>query len=229
VPRYDTLRTEREILDEVKRDGNRVRSRLIARLEGGDPESEEIRNQIASLHRRLSSDPLTDKNGKLVSFEKVLIGPNPNRCVERKFGHRTYRVERVQNTKNVVSTITSSRGRVICEITQPGGWSIEEFERHPDFLAGNEHDRGFFRQCYEATEPQCFQSLLAPTPPPIDALLMDGYHFLNDRAAIFAGLIEVLYCMRNMLFHGELVPDSQTNRTYEPGYHLVRHLTRCIV
>jgi hypothetical protein len=226
---YDTLKTEREILDEVKHDGNRVRSRFTAKLEGADPESEEIRNQIAALHRRLSSDPLMDRNGKVVSLEKVLIGPNPLRFAERKHGHWTYRVERLQNSKNIVSTITSSRGRTVCAITQNSGWNIEEFEILPEFVSRPEHDKGFFRQCYDAANPQCFGSLLAPNPPPSDALLMDGYHFLNDRAAIFAGLIEVLYCMRNMLFHGELVPDSQTNRTYEPGYHLVRHLTRCIV
>jgi hypothetical protein len=70
--------------------------------------------------------------------------------------------------------------------------------------------------------------LLSATPPP-DALVMDSYHFVKDKAAIFAGLIEILYSMRNMLFHGELVPDPQTNRTYEPAYHLLRHLIATIV
>jgi hypothetical protein len=51
---------------------------------------------------------------------------------------------------------------------------------------------------------------------------------VNNREAIFAGLVEILYSMRNLLFHGELVPDPEANRTYEPAYHLLRHLTRCI-
>ena len=46
---------------------------------------------------------------------------------------------------------------------------------------------------------------------------------------ILKGALKQAYSMRNMLFHGEIVPDPQTNRTYEPAYHLVRHLTRCIV
>jgi hypothetical protein len=201
----------------------------MAKLEGSDPESEEIRNQIASLHRRLSSNPLTGRNGRPVSFEKVLIGPNPHNYGERKHGHWTYRVERVKNTKNVVSTIMSSRGRLDFTISQNNGWNIEEFETLPDFLCRNQDERGFLRQCYEAADPQCFESLLAPNSLPQNALLMDGYHFRNEKAVIFAGLVEVLYSMRNLLFHGELVPDQQTNRTYEPAYHLVRHLTHCIV
>lgn len=225
---YETLRTERDILDEVKRDGNRIRSRIMARLEGADPDSEEIRNQIASLHRRLAADPLEGRNGK-VGFERVLIGPNPQRFAEHKHGHWFYRVERVAGSKNVVTTIKSNRGNLYTTLNQTDNWNIEEFELLPGYIALGAEDKARLRQCYEAANPFCFASLLAPSPPPTNAILMDGLHFVNDKAAIFAGLVEILYSMRNMLFHGEIVPDPQTNRTYEPAYHLVRHLTRCIV
>lgn len=225
---YDTLRTEREILDEVKRDGNRMRSRIIAKLGGSDPDSQEIGNQIAALHRRLSADPLEGRNGTL-SFERVLIGPNSQRFAEHKHGHWYYRVERVASSKNVVSSIKSNRGRVHTLITQADNWNVEEFELHPDYLALNPEDKARLRQCYEAAHPSCFASLLATSPPPENSILMDGIYFTHDKSAIFSGLIEILYSMRNMLFHGEIVPDTQTNRTYEPAYHLVRHLTSCIV
>ncbi len=225
---YDALRFEREILDEVKRDGNRIRSRIIARIDGADPDSQEIRNHIAALHRRLAADPLEGRNG-IVSFERVLIGLNPQRFAENRYGHWTYRVERIANSKNVVATVTSSHGRVASTITQTNGWNIEEFETHQDFLATDQNDKPRLRQCYEAAHPFCFASLLAPSPPPAGAILMDGLYFVSDKSAIFAGLVEILYSMRNLLFHGEVVPDAQTNRTYEPAYHLVRHLTKCIV
>lgn len=225
---YDALRSERDILDEVKRDGNRILSRIVARLEGADPDSEEIRNQIASLHRRLAADPLEGRTGRL-SFERVLIGPSPQRFAERKHGHWFYRVERVPNSKNVISTIKSNRGRVQTMITQSDNWNIEEFELLPDYIALGNEDKARLRQCYEAANPFSFASLLAASPRPENAILMDGLHFTDDKEAIFAGLVEILYSMRNMLFHGEIVPDPQTNRTYEPAYHLVRHLTRCIV
>jgi len=100
---YDTLRTEREILDEVKSDGNRIRSRFIAKLEGSDPESEEIRNHIASLHRRLSADPVCDRNNNVVSFENVCTGRNPQSLMTRTYYRWTYTVERKSNPKEVVS------------------------------------------------------------------------------------------------------------------------------
>ena len=225
---YDTLEKERDILNEIKTDGNKIRSRFIARLEGNDPDSQEIRNHIAALHRRLSTDPLEDSKQRRISFEKVFIGKNPQNFAENKVGQWIYRVERITSSQNVVATITSSRGNVHKTITQTNGWNIEEFELHPDYLSLSGGDKAILRQSYEAANLVSFASLLSATPPP-DALVMDSYHFVKDKAAIFAGLVEILYSMRNMLFHGELVPDPQTNRTYEPAYHLLRHLIATIV
>ena len=58
---------------------------------------------------------------------------------------------------------------------------------------------------------------------------MDGYRFTADKNALFAGLIEILYSMRNLLFHGEVVPDEVTNQTYEPAFHLLRSLMKTAV
>jgi hypothetical protein len=82
-------------------------------------------------------------------------------------------------------------------------------------------------ECYRQANPFRFRSLIADASA-TSSLKMDSYKFVDDRAAIFAGSIDILYAMRNLLFHGELVPDSQANRTYEPAYHLLRHLIKTI-
>lgn len=38
---------------------------------------------------------------------------------------------------------------------------------------------------------------------------------------LFAGLIEIIYAMRNALLHGELQPHDQAFATYEPAYRIV--------
>ena len=81
--------------------------------------------------------------------------------------------------------------------------------------------------CYRAVNPQRIRTLLAEDGSQ-DLLRMDSYTFVRDPAAIFAGVVDVLYSLRNLLFHGELVPDRETNRTYEPAYHLLRALVATI-
>ena len=38
---------------------------------------------------------------------------------------------------------------------------------------------------------------------------------------LFAGLVEVIYAMRNALLHGELQPHDQAFAAYEPAYRII--------
>lgn len=225
---YPSLEQERLILDEVKTDGNRIRSRFMAKLEGSDPDSEEIRNHIASLHRRLSADPLEDRKHRRVSFERVCVGPNPNQTETVTHYGWKYIVERKKRpNKEVVSEVKNKTGAVVRTITQPGDWDLESFETNQDYLALSPEKRAPLLDCYKKANPYLFKSLLAESVD-TNPLPIDSYRFVRDPAAIFAGLVDILYNMRNLLFHGQLVPDPQANSTYEPAYHLLRHLTRTI-
>src|ERR1051325_5008164 len=101
---YEDIQQERDILESIKIDGNKIRSRFIARLEGTDPESEEIRTHIAALHRRLSADPLEDGKKRRIGFESACVGRNlSTKEVLIRYGS-TYTVERkVQPKRAIVS------------------------------------------------------------------------------------------------------------------------------
>ena len=226
---YDTLEQERQILDQIKTDGNKIRSRLMAKLEGTDPDSEEIRNHKAALHRRLSADPLEDRRKRRISFENVSTGPNPNTKETLSSYGWTYTVERKKKpAKEVICEVINKSKVVIKTITHSGDWDEKTFELHADYLALDTNKRPPLLACYKKANPYLFRSLLAEEGD-TNPLEMDNYKFTRDPAAIFAGLVDVLYAMRNLLFHGELVPDPQANRTYEPAYHLLRHLIATIV
>ncbi len=226
---YDGVELERQILDLIKTDGNRIRSRFIARLEGTDPDSEEIRNHIASLHRRLSSDPLEDRRKRRICFERVSIGPNPNTKETLSSYGWTYTVERKRRPiKEIFCEVIDKSGVVVKTITQTGEWDLDVFQMHVDYLALGVKKRSPLLTCYKKANPFLFRSLLAEADYE-NPLIIDAYKFIRDPAMIFAGVVDVLYAMRNLLFHGELVPDPQANQTYEPAYHLLRHLIATIV
>lgn len=226
---YGVDEQEREILEKIKTDGNKIRTRFMANLEGTDPNAIELRSHIAALHRRLSADPLIDNKNRRISFENVCVGTNPKTNETFLANGRKYTAERKKKPLvQVDCEVFNKKGVVIKTITQPGAWDWEAFQIHPDFMALEVNDRPRMLECYKQVNPYRFQSLLA-APSDKTPLMMDTYKFADDPAAIFAGLIDVIYGMRNLLFHGVLVPDSQANRTYEPAYHLLRHLTASIV
>ena len=226
---YDTLDQEREILNAIKSDGNKIRTRIMAKLEGGDPESEELRNHIAQLHRRLSVDPLEDKKSNRISFENVCVGKNPKAKETLTSYGWSYSVERTTGPKQIECTVINKNGAVVSRLIQTGDWDEESLKSHPDFQKLDTKKCPPLLTCYQAIRPWQFMSLLANPAEKKDFITMDGYRFIKDPSQVFAGLIDVLYSMRCLLFHGELVPDPQSNRTYEPAYHLVRAMIRCLV
>lgn len=40
--------------------------------------------------------------------------------------------------------------------------------------------------------------------------------------------IEILYKLRNILFHGEVVPDNNANKVYEPAYQILHVLIQAL-
>ena len=57
---------------------------------------------------------------------------------------------------------------------------------------------------------------------------MGNINFINDSDKLCKGLIEILYKLRNVLFHGEIIPDSDTNKVYEPAYHILYMLIQAL-
>jgi hypothetical protein len=222
---YGSDDSERSILNEVKSDGNRIRTRFIANVEGADPDAEELRNHIALLHRRLLSDPLTNRDER-ISFERVNIGANPKSAHTSRYGGWTFTARRVDGPPSMACEVTDRKG-LITAITHPGKWDERKVEGLPEYLALNVDRRARLLACYREVHPIEYRSLLAEANVR-DPLLMDTYRFVREPDVVFAGVVAVLYALRNLLFHGELVPDPPTNRTYEPAYRILRGLISSI-
>jgi hypothetical protein len=55
------------------------------------------------------------------------------------------------------------------------------------------------------------------------------HRFRCGKDVLFAGVAEVLYEMRCILFHGELAPTKEAVACYEPAFRLVRRFLDCVV
>ena len=52
-------------------------------------------------------------------------------------------------------------------------------------------------------------------------------HFIDEPAKNFSALIDVLYGLRNALFHGSITPNDMHNRIYKPAYLIAMRLVKC--
>jgi hypothetical protein len=125
---------------------------------------------------------------------------------------------------------------------QPDGFDIDGLVSHQDFLRLTENQQINIRTCYEEINPSKPINLLIQDPKilqniqdPIkqqkisDKYIQIGnFYFINDTDKLCKGIIEILYKLRNVLFHGEIVPDNDTNKVYEPAYHILYTLIQAL-
>ena len=92
----------------------------------------------------------------------------------------------------------------------------------------------FSQRSHSLTSPQqeTLKGLLKESTP-IHNLLTDdkddyidieGYQFINNQNQIARALIEVLYQLRNSLFHGEITPTREIQKAYEPAYLILKRI-----
>lgn len=131
--------------------------------------------------------------------------------------------------QNIAITVQKEDGRPAkFSHTQTNGYDFDDLIAHPDFGQLTEAQRNNLRACYEHVNPWKPVCLLVHDMHTPDYLDISGIRFVGDVDLLCKGLIEILYKLRNALFHGTLTPDSRTRQVYEPAYHILHTLIHAL-
>ena len=209
---YPNLSADREIINEVKRNGNRARDRAENLIQRNDVDGLKFKQHIADLYKLLEEKIIRNK-GKRVQ----LVGENA--VAQEIFERRGITYEATQLPGNqYVSNVTNSTGQIIVSITLTE-YNESALVNHADYRTklSSEQQRNLLA-CYKTICPEL--SLLSSDPT--NNIDMGGYRFTNNSTLIAQAVIETIYKLRCVLFHGEIIPDKDTAGIYEPAYHLLK-------
>jgi hypothetical protein len=230
-----------ELLDDVKGGSNVVYNRIVpiltwkqaqARGAGGGwqdstQEAEEFRLRVELLHRLLQSCVVEGRKGR-VSFEAVDIGKNTHADEQLTKWKRNFRVQRdVPKKGEITLTMTDTKGAIEYTLVQLGH-DRRLLEDDLTFQKLELGHRTTFLAMHSAVAPRKVISVLAPHGSS-DVLKFGNTDFIQDPAKVFSALVDVIYNLRNALFHGSITPNDQHNEIYEPAYHIVMRLVRCTI
>ena len=216
---------DRQIIIDFKWGNNVARSKLVPLLTSSAEEGVELRSNIGLLHNRLENFHL--HSGKhtetiRISFKAIYLKASPlmtDRASRYGIVYEVTRGGAGVPAKQVKSVVVNSTGSNVFTLTQQK-YDIAELESTPTFinsLAANQ--QGALRAVYRKVDPNVVVDLTNSGKPPIQC----GAHTFSSTAEdLFAGMCEVIYLMRCILFHGELVPSHGASGCYEPAYHIVR-------
>ena len=192
----------------------------------------QARSEIGLLHQRLENFELhsgKEPNKKRITFRNVYLKDNlPSEKSDDRYGI-LFRVEPLPDRRVPVS-VTRKRGGAALLAAQHTKHDAAALAAEPGFQCLSPPQKEVLRRLYEEASPQWFCDLTTyEDPVPNRSVQQCGaYQFRCGKETLFAGLIEVLYEMRNTLFHGELVPTKEAVICYEPAFRLVRRFLDCV-
>ena len=225
---FPELKTDRAAIEHIKSTNNKVKNEILKHLNNDYPENRKFKSFVGELHHRLESKYVHNKESR-ISFQEICIEENIKKKEEKSFNRISYRAERdvIVGTSKVVETEILNMSNARQFYFQQAKYNFSEIEVLPDFLALDTNRQRFLRIVYEDINPYKRICLIAEADSR-DKIEIGGVYFVNDKERICKGIITTLYSIRNVLFHGEIVPDKETNRVYEPAFQMLKMIIEAL-
>ena len=219
---YPALESDAEIMQQIKTQPNSFKNRIISLLQNTDSDSIVFKENLSHLHYQLERNYIYNR-GVRISFENIVVEENPVTTGTRTYRGFSYNVEiDAGNKRKFTSKIIDIKSVIRLDISQNNGYNWDEIANHSQYKALPPECNRILKACYEEVNPRKAVSLLATGPR--ESIKVGNYNFVNDLELIAKAVITVIYTLRNSLFHGQLVPDRNTQLVYEPAYHMLRML-----
>ena len=221
---YPNLKTDREAINEIKNSTNAVKNKFIGLLTGNNEESEQFKTNLALFHFCLNNKPIIN-NGKRIYFESFVIEMDRSCLIQNAtYNGISYHVELTvsgANISRVLATVVNSTRRNLLNY-QHNLYDLQHLRADNDFSNLSPTQRSYLEQLYNNANP--FKPINLLTNDQHNYIQIGQYKLINDTDLIYKAIIEMLYNLRNALFHGQIIPNKDANVVYEPAYKILKML-----
>lgn len=233
---FATLNSDREKINAIKSHPNSVRNGINSLMESNSQEGEEFRSNLAALYYQLLQNHIDGRDGR-IWFENILKEKNPINLIDnREYRTDKYFLKRTDGrylgevTEMKVIVKLKSNNRSIFNYTHTQ-YNLEHLQAHPDYQRLSNTRKEQVRLMFQELKPIKIDTLIETNKQnsPINYYQCDTYTLKRDVTntdcpAIYVvkALIEVLYQLRNVLFHGELVPNVGAQKIYKEAYSILK-------
>ncbi|MCM1339898.1 MAG: hypothetical protein NC191_09535 [Muribaculaceae bacterium] len=211
-------KNEKQIISEIKTYG-RIKSKILAYIDVRSTYDEAIKfkSLISNLHEGLINNNLQNRN-KHLDFRRIVIEENIETIREITYSNLKYKAEKVNN--KYFLDILKQDGTSKFHYEQ-NKYNINELTQQSDYLALSPTSQEKLIETYSWINPYREENLIH-SGQGSNYIGIGGVHFINDEERIAKALIEIIYGLRCLLFHGELVPREEYNKIYESAYYILR-------
>jgi len=227
----DKKNKDRPILDEMKEDNNLFRTRIISLLQGNSTDAKNFRHYLALLHQTLEGNYMPNPQTR-ITFTGLYFRQNPiTVSAPLRVRLLDYKAEIVTSstlpvTRTIEAIILDSVSNAYKHRYTYSKYDKVHFTSSLNTSNLTREQKTNLESCFNEINPQKKENLILPNNR--GALMISEIPFVNDPNLISKAIIELLYHLRCILFHGEIQPSRDNLTVYEYAYHLQRLLIKSL-
>lgn len=190
---------------------------IVCRAIKDGNDTEMLLSRIAKLHELLESREIKNK-GKRVSLTKIFIKRDPVNTEETK-NRITYNF-RCEGNKNKCIVTNSSGEKLLNFIDDSTNYSEEKCKEKLSQSRLTEAQKNYAFSLYKQLALIEEVNLLGVSAN--EYYEIGQFRFIQNEKYIFQALIETIYDIRCLLFHGDIEPEENLD-IYEQAYYIVKY------
>lgn len=214
------------ILTEMKGDNNLFRTRILALLNGTHADSSQFKAFLGQLHIALENNYIPDAANR-ITFTDLKFRTNPVTVFTPPAAIRrlNYKAELLANrsVQALIIEVGTSATKFTYTHTRH---DLTHFLAYPAYNSLSNDKRAAILNCFKQINPKKKEKLI--TSDRRNAIDCGGIQFVNDANLLSQAIIELLYRLRCILFHGEIQPSKDNLSVYEPAYYILRILLKSL-
>jgi len=221
--------SDRKILTELKQDNNLFRTRIVSLLEGEDEESKYFRSNLIQLHNQLERCKVPSVENS-VSFKKINYRDNPTTIFNKTHRNHQFKIEFItpvapQNYRIKIDILNRNNTSILAY--RHTRYKIAHFEENNDFQNLSETNQKVILNGLKSLSPRLKESLIVKKKN-LSLRTIKEVLFTENTDQLSQAIIEVLYNLRCILFHGEIQPNRDNLKIYKPAFYMLRLLIKSL-
>ncbi len=231
---YPNQPQERKKLNEIISQPNTFRGAIESLMESADQYGNEFRSYIGALYLSLSQVEIHGRDGK-IHFDSMLKKVNIKTQFTKQNQHHSYMIERTDargfgNVASMLVTVNKKSDNSFIFNFSHNEYNLDDMLNRTDYKLLKPQIRENLRLGYLELTPVLYDTIIESNPSikSNNFYNCSGVNFKRETTntncyskIVCQSLVELLYQLRNVLFHGNLVPNQATQEVYKNAYHIL--------
>lgn len=219
------ITSDRNLIDYIKQNDNPYKTKIRNLIQGTSSDSASFKSYIKFLHQELEINSFPNDENR-IRFSNINLFPNPVKQETKNFNRRIYKFEFLhtlpRTAKRFKCTILKNNpAQTTVLIIELHKCSIVELEQNYDFQQQTERIQSFIKEGFNSINPKKTIDILKHDT---GIQIENDLYFDHNIELVCQVIIELIYQLRNKIFHGEINPNKNLRRIYENAYFIQKQL-----